>query len=383
VAGAVQAPRAQHIRDVPDAQGRGGVLRDIEGHGVEHALALRNQYADAPPAPTLDAVAGDFLAWKSPRVRSDRTVVDYRRDYDRWISPRLGTMPITRITETHVQEWVDAMLTGGPDRRPAAPKSIGDRHALLHAIFAYACHPSRKIATHNPCTSTSMPKRPPHRPRGLSPAEWQAIYLALQNIDPDAADLTLFLVGSGWRWSEATALDTYGVEIHPTGMVHVNMRQVARRGADSRTRITPGAKTAAGLRRTALDADVSAMVARRVAAAKPGDLVFTAAAGRMWLYHHFRMRRWVPAIRAANLSRQPTPHELRHTQAGWLLMSKLASLPEIQRRLGHASITTTVGTYGSLVTDVDDAALAALAALRNPARELPAAIPGRIVSEDS
>ena len=340
--------------------------RDLESHGAEYATGLRERDDEDRKAPALDDVAAQFFAWKRGRVVSDRTVVDYERDYRNWIRPTLGGKRVTAITEAAVQEWIDAMHAGTLGRAKASPKSIGDRHALLHAIFDYACHPSRKLATHNPCLVSSLPKRPPRRVRGLTPAEWQAIHAALTVIDQDAADLALFMVASGWRWSEASALDTHSVEIDPRGMVHVTMRQVARRRADSRTEIVTGAKSQAGMRRIALDADASAMVARRVAEAEPGGLVFTAA-GRQWQHHHFRYRRWVPACKAANLNRLPTPHEMRHTQAGWLLISKKASLQEVQKRLGHKSIATTVDIYGSLVSDVDDAALDALAAMRRPA----------------
>jgi hypothetical protein len=40
-----------------------------------------------------------------------------------------------------------------------------------------------------------------------------------------------------------------------------------------------------------------------------------------------------------------------------------ASLPELQGRIGHASITTTINVYGRMLTDVQPAALDAFAAM--------------------
>jgi integrase len=49
-------------------------------------------------------------------------------------------------------------------------------------------------------------------PKGLRPAEWKALHVALCQIDQDAADFALFLAWTGWRFSEAAALSSYDVE---------------------------------------------------------------------------------------------------------------------------------------------------------------------------
>lgn len=223
---------------------------DLEHHGPGIALSMLDAAAEVEDSPPLDKVADAYLAWKDGRVRSTRTTGDYRRDYRNWIAPTLGARPIVSIVERDVQTWVDAMHAGTLGRAKASPKSIADRHALLHAICDYACHPSRAILTHNPCLVTDLPKRPLRQPKGLRPAEWQAIHAALTQINADAADLAAFLLGSGWRWSEAVALTTYGVEISADASVHVVMSQVARRGADHKVSIVPDAKSQGSLRRT-------------------------------------------------------------------------------------------------------------------------------------
>lgn len=43
-----------------------------------------------------------------------------------------------------------------------------------------------------------------------------------------------------------------------------------------------------------------------------------------------------------------------------MLRTREVSLPELQRRVGHESITTTIDTYGLMVDDVSAAALDAL-----------------------
>ena len=264
-------------------------------------------------------------------------------------------------------------------RKPASPKSVADRHSLVHAVCAWAV--DRGVILENPTVGTSLPKRRARTPKGLRPAEWQALRSALRQIDPDAADLAEFLVGSGWRWSEATALTTFEVE-DDGAVMHVTMAQVRRRTASGAHVVVADGKGQASLRRIALDPQTAAVVRRRVASVPAGEVVFTTGRGAAWHYSNFRLRCWEPAVDLAKLPRRPTPHWLRHTHAGWLLMSGAATLPEVQARIGHASITTTVGVYGSLVADVRPEALGAFVALRDmKPRQAVSAVTGGVVAD--
>jgi integrase len=62
------------------------------------------------------------------------------------------------------------------------------------------------------------------------------------------------------------------------------------------------------------------------------------------------MRVWLPALRAARLPSDMRIHDLRHTCAA-LLIEQGAHPKVIQEQLGHASITTTLDTYGHLFDD--------------------------------
>jgi integrase len=65
---------------------------------------------------------------------------------------------------------------------------------------------------------------------------------------------------------------------------------------------------------------------------------------------NFHTNVWVPALTKAKhqgLTKRPRPHDLRHTNATWLIQGGVA-LPVIQRHLGHQSIQTTVDRYGHL-----------------------------------
>src|SRR5699024_6930674 len=106
-------------------------------------------------------------------------------------------------------------------------------------------------------------------------------------------------------------------------------------------------------------------IRRRMDRTHGDGLVFTTKGGAQWHYANFRRDVWDRAVAAANLNRKPTPHWLRHTHVGWLLVGDGANLAEIQRRIGHENISTTVDVYGSMVSDVRDSALEQFAALRD------------------
>ncbi|MFN2488343.1 MAG: tyrosine-type recombinase/integrase [Actinomycetota bacterium] len=64
------------------------------------------------------------------------------------------------------------------------------------------------------------------------------------------------------------------------------------------------------------------------------------------------MHHWLPAVKRAGL--EPLRfHDLRHTCAS-ILIAQGAHPKEIQARLRHASITTTLDNYGHLMPSLDD-----------------------------
>jgi len=341
----------------------------LDAVGAQAAVEKLYEDSQYDHSPILDQIAAEFFDWKEPRVRSDRTVADYRRDYRNWIQPTFGADPAGAVTEVRVQRWVDAMSDGTLGRK-LAPKSVADRHALLYAMYGWATAPGRKLLVHNPCIGTDLPPRTKTPPKGLRPPEWQALHPALAQVDPAAADLALFLVSTGWRFSEGGALNAYAVEDYETTL-YVSMGQVIRRNAQGQHVIVQDGKSEAADRRIKLDAEAADMVRRRLEHVEGDGLVFTNANGKQWHYANFLNRAWNPAVKLAKLARRPTPHWLRHTHVGWLVMGGAVSLPEIQRRIGHESIDTTIGVYGRMVDDVSDDALTRFAAFRSQAPAKP------------
>jgi integrase len=329
---------------------------EIEANGHRRSASLPRHIAQTGPL-TVAGLLDAYLEDRIKRVRSDRTVADYRRDADRWIIPELGHLAADEIDEETVQAWVDGI--------PRAPKTVANIHGVLSAAFKWGARRrvdgQLLVGKGNPCVGTELPER--HRVvRGLRKGEWAILYQAACSVSPDVADLLLFLVGTGWRWSEATALQVHQVDLDAQ-RPYVEMSAVWRRNAaHQRILVVDQGKSAAAVRRVRLSPRLADMLRRRVTGKGLGDFVFTTATGRPWRYNNFRDRKWTKVLEQAEamgLTAKPTIHWLRHTQAA-LLLEEGAPLPGVQRRLGHESITTTVDTYGGLVDDVSPQVLTAL-----------------------
>lgn len=333
-------------------------IDDVEQFGAEDAIQRRTDLADSAGHLRLDELADAFFDWKAPKVRSDRTLADYRRDYTTWISPTFGRRRASSLTNDDVQAWVDGMLAGTAitGRKGISAKTAIDKHTLLHSILEYGVL-KRHLPT-NATKGTDLPKKQKPAPKGLRLPEWEALHRALRQIDPDAADLAQFLLGSGWRWSEATALSVAQVDDFGDTL-YVSMDRVLRRNAAGQIVIVEEGKGQASIRRTRLGDDTAAMLRRRVQGKALDALVFTTPVstqngmgGNQWRHSNFVQRYWKPAVKACGLeSRRPTPHWLRHTQVAWLNEFG-ATLAELQARSGHAHVTTTIGVYGRMINDV-------------------------------
>ena len=315
----------------------------IDALGPDRALtALAEELHQT--GPTLADLAAQWFDWKK-RDLTARALEDYRRDYANWIDPYFGHRQAGSITEADVQEWVDRIAAR------LSPKTVADRHALLHGIYAWASARKRGLVPHNPCLETELPKRTRKAPKGLTMGEWLTLRRASYGVDLDAADLILFMASTGWRIGEATALMPTAIEDGAT--MYVTMTHVNRKGEG----VVAGGKSEAAERRIRMLPECATMIRRRMAdLTTPTDYVFTNSHSPtgLWEPSTFRNRWWRKSVEAAGLvDREPTPHWLRHTHV-MLCHAAGMSLPEIQRRLGHADIKTTINVYGRMIDDMPD-----------------------------
>ncbi|WP_232676739.1 tyrosine-type recombinase/integrase [Nocardioides sp. R-C-SC26] len=325
--------------------------------------AIKAAAGDARPAsPTVAEIASRFFDWKARDV-TERTMAEYRRDYRNYIEPWFGHREAETIDEADVQRWVDHMAS--PRGSDLAPKSVADRHMLLHSIFKFGKARSRGFVSHNPCRETELPRRTRKRVKGTTTAEWRRLISTAENekANPDLADLVLFLGSLGWRFSEATALPPEAVE-DDGKHVWVDVTQVFRLVENKQVLVRDAAKSWAAFRRTRVPTETAEMLRRRLAALGPADrFVFTNKLGNHWNQNTFLRSTWPGLIKAAGLDvdpdRRPTPHWLRHMAVANMTDAGIP-MHEVQRIIGHESLETTNNTYGGMVATLSPAGVKAL-----------------------
>jgi site-specific recombinase XerC len=315
----------------------------------------------------------------------DRTREDYRREVRihfaliHHAQPSGLVVPATigNLTAEDVADWVRLEEQGeeeaadGRPRRPADPKSIRNRHGLLYCVVQAAIDATPPLRTVNCCKATRLPRVDDETAADMCFLERdEYARVAAEIKDPGARDMADWLIGTGMRWGEASALqvrDCHLTAARPFVEVQRAWKK-AKSGSEQSFFLGPP-KTKKARRRIVLTADQVAVVRRQTAGMPPEAFVFRAAQGGAWRHSNFYHRKWQPAVNAAvakGLPKRPRIHDLRHTHVAWLINGRIP-LPAIQLRLGHESIQTTIDRYGHLVDDLADDVLAAVeAAMAGP-----------------
>lgn len=152
----------------------------IEQFGPDRALRMLAGEQE-PGGITVAELWEKFFEWKAPQL-TPRIRKDYQRDYGNCIESWFGHRAADDVDETDVQGWVDQM------GKKLAPKTVGDRHMLLHSMYEYGRARSRRLVAHNPCKETELPRRRKRKPpKGTTTVEFRAIIAAAVKRNPDAA----------------------------------------------------------------------------------------------------------------------------------------------------------------------------------------------------
>lgn len=262
---------------------------------------------------------------------SQKHLDDSSRYVRRDIEPFFGDLPLAAITEADVARWVKHLEAIGNKA-----KTIKNKHGFLSSALGRAVP---KYLDANPAAGRKLPRDSgddDHEMRMLTRADFDKLLLATTEY---WQPLIEFLVASGARWGEVSALRPSDVD-RETCTVRIRR---AWNHSSAGYKIGP-VKT----RRSRRDIRVPAAVLDKLSYA--GEWLFVNRDGGPVRYAGFRHRVWDPAIARAGLDPAPTPHDLRHTCASWMLN---AGVPPsvVSRHLGHESISITVDIYG----DVDQA----------------------------
>ena len=266
------------------------------------------------------------------------TLKNYRR-YAEKDFPGLVDIPITALTPDDVRRWMQG-LRNVNGAMPAG-KTVANKHGYLAGALNAAVE--RGHIKSNPCEHVHLPRTQRKENVYLEPAEFKIL---LAEIPDHWKPLVLFLVTSGARWSEATALRPGDVN-KAAGTVRIWQAWKKSDGGGYELGAT---KTKMSTRTVNLPPNVMQQLDLS------GEWLFTnSGRGRhnedgVVRNASFAPNVWHPAVaraQAAGLTKQPRIHDLRHTCASWLIQGG-RDLPSVQAQLGHESIVTTVSVYHHL-----------------------------------
>jgi integrase len=259
-----------------------------------------------------------------------KTLDDYRRYVRRDITPFFGELPLTALTPDDIGRWVQQLETTGN-----SPKTIHNKHGFLSGALAKAVP---TLIPSNPAAGRRLPRGSgdDDEMRMLTREEFAAL---LEATTEYWRPLMEFLVASGARWGEVVALKPSDVD-RANGSVKIRR---AWKYSSAGYEIGPP-KTKRSRRTIRIPAGVLDQLDYS------HEWLFVNRDGGPVRYQGFRRRVWDKAVERAKLDPPPTPHDLRHTCASWMLTGGIPATV-VSRHLGHESIKITVDIYG----DVDQA----------------------------
>jgi integrase len=314
--------------------------------GVVNAMGARRalELYKISPEPTRSAAEGHTVtSWLDHYIEhltglDQGTVEKYQAYVRNDITPVIGPIQLTALGREDVAKWVQWLAEFGAadrsgNRRPASPKTIANKHGFLSAALAAAVP---KHIPANPAAATTLPQG------DAKEVDDEMVLLSAEQIQKLIGEVTeywrplvRFLVASGCRWGEATALRPGDVN-RKEGTVRIRRAWTYSQGGHRL--VKPKGKSLRTINVPASVLDKLDYSHEWLFVNRRGDPVRAAS---------FHGKVWKPALTRCKLEPPPRIHDLRHTCASWLI-AKGVPLPVIQGHLGHQSILTTVSVYGHI-----------------------------------
>jgi len=320
--------------------------RLVDEHGGDRAREIMRIVAAPRQAQTL----AQYLTKHINHLTGiEPGTINRYRAYVRNDLGAIATIPLTALKRTDMAQWVNTMNEADEDGNRPSGKTIANKHGFVAGALNAAVIAG--LIKSNPCDGNRLPRWDREEMVFLTKDEFRILLAAVPEYWRPIVE---FLVASGCRWSEASALKTSAIDVSG-GTVRVAK---AWKTGENGGYVLGVPKTKKSVRTI----NVPKRVLEQLDLS--GEWVFTNSGRGKGQFanginveddgpvriHSFNPNVWTPAVtraRAAGLTKKPRIHDLRHTCASWLIQAG-RPLPAIQAQLGHESITTTVNTYGHL-----------------------------------
>jgi integrase len=311
------------------------------------------------PNPSSESVAVWAERWMASKLNlKPNTKADYDMRLRAYVLPRWGDTPISKITRGDIQAWIQELVANGA-QPSTARHAVGTLSRILNeAVIAGAlvANPCQRISTPRLATGDIKPltieqvktlayeiENPPVKPAGNGAAPPGRHHF------PEYGLLVRLAAFSGLRAAEIAGLKVNAVDLD-NGALRVTETLSEVRGK----LYTVPPKTYQARAVPLPDFLVEELRKHIAQLGGAGDgYVFRASEGGALRWQNFYNKHFKPAVLRAGLPKETRFHDLRHTAAAFMIAAN-AHPRAIMERLGHSSVTVTLGTYGHLLPSLDE-----------------------------
>jgi integrase len=295
--------------------------------------------------------------------RSANTIKTYRLYVRRYVAP-ISKMLVAEVTTEDVDDLLVWLLSKGPDGRPVSPMTARNFRFFLEGAFAR--WKRLGIVEANPVADSIRPEADRKEAVALDDEtaarlvrELDAVMAGAGGRKGDrmercAAFAAVLSLSTGLRCGEVCALRNEDVHMDE-GCIVVSGTVVEDGGRVRRQERTKGKRTrTVAMTGTLLDALRTHRAWQSTYAGDGRGAPLVSADGR-FMRPSYVSRKFSELRRRIGLDPRITFHTLRHTHATWLLQDGM-NIRDIQERLGHAYVDTTLATYGHVLPGRDELA---------------------------
>lgn len=364
----------EHSKSFPDKKKKVAEawLRD------QSAAVTRGEWIDpSKSSATVGTVAALWLSGN--RSKTAATAASYLAVWTKHVAPRWADVELRAVDHDEVVAWIGGLGSGTAEtsERPLSASSVRHCHAVLHQILALAVRSGRLKA--NPARDVPLPAMPISDKVFLSAAEVEHLGRAADYLASTAADRVRAgkATSENAGWSAMSApMSANGLVLRVLGLTGLRFGELAglrvsrvnlatreikvdRAVAEVGGRLVVGSPKSHKTRTVLIPLVLLQPLRAQMEGQDPDAYVFSSASGEPLRRNNFARRIFAPARKLAGIDGAATLHSLRHSFASIMLTSGIPPM-QVQKWMGHHSLTLTADVYGHLFKSETDRAMALL-----------------------